>query len=163
MADDTITESIPASAEVVFALLHDYDRRLEWDTLLRAAYLEPGFPRAALGAVSVCVAKRWLGGMAVRTRYTTFQPGRLAAVKMLNSPAFFARFAASIRHTPTGPDSSLATYRYTFRAKPRALSFVLHPIMAWTLRRETTRRLRALRVHFGGGSPRGNFRLGPPD
>lgn len=148
MADNTITESIPASCEQVFGLLHDYEKRLEWDTLLRAAYLEPGFSRAALGAVSVCVAKRWLGGMAVRTRYTTFQPGRLAAVKMLNSPAFFARFAASIRHTATGPATSLATYRYTFRAKPPALGFLIHPIMAWALRRETTRRLRALRDHF---------------
>ena len=38
-----IKEIIPASAELVFALVHDYRRRLEWDTLLREAYLEPEF------------------------------------------------------------------------------------------------------------------------
>jgi hypothetical protein len=31
---------IPAASAAVFDLVHDYARRREWDTLLRAAYLD---------------------------------------------------------------------------------------------------------------------------
>lgn len=74
MPTGVVTEEIPASSQEVFALLHDYSRRLEWDTLLRAAYLEPPDIQAELGAVSVCVGRRRLGGIAVRTRYVAFRP-----------------------------------------------------------------------------------------
>ena len=148
MPNGIVTQNIPASCEEVFRLLHDYNKRLEWDTLLRAAYLEPEFPAAALGAVSVCAAKRWLGGIALRTRYVSFQPGRLAAVEMLNAPPFFESFAASIRHAEIAPHTSSVTYRFTFRAKPRLLRFLLNPIMGWALRRETARRLCALCDYF---------------
>ena len=49
-----IKETIPASTDDVFALLHDYKKRLEWDTLLPEAYLEPEFERSEKGAISVC-------------------------------------------------------------------------------------------------------------
>ena len=128
-------------------MLHDYSRRLEWDTLLRATYLE-GPPPAKLGAVSVCIGKRHLGGMAIRTRYVAFRPGQLAAVEMLNQPPFFASFAASIRHHEIGPARSRVTYRFTFTAKPRVLRFVLHPVMNWVFRAETRKRLSALKNFF---------------
>jgi hypothetical protein len=35
-----VQQEMPASAEATFDLLHDYDRRLSWDTLLRAARVE---------------------------------------------------------------------------------------------------------------------------
>ena len=34
MPHGSVTETIPAPSSEVFRLLHDYDRRLEWDTLL---------------------------------------------------------------------------------------------------------------------------------
>ena len=40
MAHGEVSELMPAPSTVVFDVLHDYRRRLEWDTLLRAAYLE---------------------------------------------------------------------------------------------------------------------------
>lgn len=54
MAHGRVTETIPAPAREVFDLVHDYPRRLEWDTLLRAAYLDDGNTEAAKGATSVC-------------------------------------------------------------------------------------------------------------
>lgn len=148
MPTGVVTEEIPASSAEVFALLHDYSRRLEWDTLLRAAYLEQPAARAELGAVSVCVGRRRLGGIAIRSRYAAFRPPQLAAVEMLNRPPFFASFAASIRHRDIGPARSLVTYRFAFIAKPRLLRFVLHPIMALIFRAETKKRLRALKAFF---------------
>lgn len=45
MPRETVEENLPANCEQVFDLIHDYDQRLEWDTLLSEAYLEPLFFR----------------------------------------------------------------------------------------------------------------------
>jgi hypothetical protein len=99
MPHGSVSETIPASAADVFQLLHDYDRRLEWDTLLQAAYLLDGYEQAGLGAKSVCKGKLSLGGIALATEYISFRPPDVAAVRMLNRPPFFKTFAATIRHT----------------------------------------------------------------
>src|SRR5437870_13017399 len=49
MAHGEVSEVIPASAAEVFELLHDYGRRLSWDTLLSAAYLDDGFTEGRKG------------------------------------------------------------------------------------------------------------------
>ncbi len=143
-----IREIIPASAEAVFALLHDYRRRLEWDTLLREAYLESEFENAQLGAISVCRGRRILGGFAVRTEYVSFEAGKVAAVKMLNQPPFFASFAASIRHRAIDGENSEVIYKVNFSAKPKLLRPILNPLMRAVFVWETRRRLRALRNLF---------------
>ncbi|MEJ7596312.1 MAG: SRPBCC family protein [Kofleriaceae bacterium] len=148
MRRGSVTATIPASAAAVFALVHDYGRRLEWDTLLRAAYLEPGHPVAAKGAISVCVGRRTLGGLALRTRYVAFDPPKVAAVEMINAPPLFATWAASIRHVELGPDESRITYTFHFRARPRWLAWLFEPIMLVMFRWETRKRLRALSAHF---------------
>ncbi len=134
---------MPASCEAVFDLVHDYDARLAWDTLLREAYVEGGGP-AATGAIAVCSGRWILGGLTLRTVYVSFTRGKVAAVKMVDRAPLFDRWAASIRHEPLGPARSLIVYTYNFRARPRLLAFVLEPILAWVFRWETRRRLRAL-------------------
>lgn len=148
MATAEIREIIDAPAEAVFELLHDYPRRLEWDTLLQEAYLEPEFSEAARGAISVCRGKRVLGGIALRTVYVSFEKGRVAAVKMLNRPPFFDSFAASIRHLPIDKHSSEIIYKFNFNAKPGFLRPILDPLMRRVLVWETRKRLKALKKHF---------------
>jgi hypothetical protein len=128
-------------------LLHDYRRRLEWDTLLRAAYLE-GHAAAGKGVTSVCVGRRSLGGVALRTVYVTFQRPTLAAVKMVNAPPFFGAWAASIRHEDLSAHESRIIYRFHFTAKPRLLRFILEPVMRAVFVWETRKRLRALRRYL---------------
>lgn len=135
---------MPASCDAVFDLVHDYERRLEWDTLLREAVVEGG-GAAGRGAVAVCSGRWLIGGMTLRTVYVSFERGDVAAVKMINRPLFFDRWAASIRHEPLGDDRSRIVYTYNFRARPRFLAFLLEPILALVFRWETRRRLRALR------------------
>lgn len=147
MAHGKVTAIIPASSEAVFDLLHDYSRRLEWDTLLRAAYLDDGFTTAGRGATSVCVGRRSLGGFALKTVYVTFERPAVAAVKLLNRPPFFDTWAASIRHADLAPGESRITYTYTFTARPRWLRFALEPLMARVFAWETRRRLRALAAY----------------
>jgi hypothetical protein len=142
---ERVTEEMPASCEAVFDLVHDYARRLEWDTLLRAASVEGGRV-ASRGAVAVCSGRWLLGGLTLRTVYVSFQRGAVAAVRMVNRPPFFERWAASIRHEALGERRSRLVYTYHFRARPAWLAFLLEPLMAPVFRWETRRRLRALRA-----------------
>jgi len=98
MPHGSVSTIIPASSAEVFRLLHDYDRRLEWDTLLQSATLTEGWTKAQLHATSVCQGRWYLGGVALKTEYLSFKPPEVAAVKMVNRPPFFQSFAATIRH-----------------------------------------------------------------
>ena len=139
----TVSQQMPRPSAVVFALLHDYDRRLEWDTLLREARLTRGHTVAEKGATSLCVGKPFFGWIGIETRYLTFVPGSIAAVEMINQPPFFEHFAASIRHED-GLGGSRLTYKLNFSARPRFLRWLLHPVMLMALRYETGKRLAAL-------------------
>ena len=134
---------MPCPSEEVFNLLHDYSRRLDWDTLLREARLTQGHEVAAKGATSLCVGKPFFGIIGIETKYVTFSPGKIAAVVMINNPPFFKHFAASIRHEDTA-EGSIATYKFQFTARPAILRWILHPVMITVLRYETKKRLEAL-------------------
>ena len=148
MAHGELSELLPAPSTVVFDLLHDYSRRLEWDTLLRSAYLEGDHLVAGKGVTSVCVGRRSLGGIALRTIFVTFQRPTLAAVKMVNAPAFFGTWAASIHHEDLSAHESRITYKFQFRSSPRLLRFLLEPVMRAIFVWETKKRLRALRAYL---------------
>ena len=148
MACAEISELISAPSNAVFDLLHDYTRRLEWDTLLQAAYLDDGANTAAKGITAVCVGRKSLGGIALRTVYVTFERPTLAAVKMVNAPLFFQSWAASIRHEDISAHESRLTYKFQFTTQPYVLRFVLDPIMERLFAWETRKRLRALKSFF---------------
>lgn len=147
MPHGVVREVIPAPAADVFRLIHDYDRRLEWDTLLQRAFMVDG--RApCVGAIAVCKGRPHLGGIELRTEYVSFDPPRVAAVRMVNRPPFFDTWAATIRHEPLSDSSSAVEYTYHFRARPGWLRFSLHPLMNAMFKWETRRRLRALCAIF---------------
>jgi hypothetical protein len=103
MPSATIHEQMPVPAAQVFNLLHDYSRRLEWDTLLCEARLTRGHTQAGPEATSLCVGRPWFGLIGIETRYIAFKPAEIAAVEMINHPPFFGSFAApsAIRTTRT--------------------------------------------------------------
>lgn len=148
MPHGSVTTTLPATAKEAFSLLHDYDRRLEWDTLLRKAYLTGGWEEAQLHAVSVCQGRWLLGGLALKTVYVSFQPGKVAAVKMLNRPLYFESFAATIRHEDLPEGLSRIEYKYNFTARPKWLRWLLHPVMGCVFRWEIRKRLRALEAYL---------------
>lgn len=148
MPHGSVTDEIPATSAEAFALLHDYERRLEWDTLLQSATLCDGWQAAQLHARSVCTGKWYLGSIALETEYVSFNPPHIAAVKMANQPMFFETFAATIRHTDLPTGSSKIEYKFNFTARPWWLRWLLHPVMSMVFRWETRKRLRALREYF---------------
>ena len=148
MAHGQISEIIPAASHVAFDLIHDYARRLDWDTLLQAAYLEGDDAVAGKGVTAVCVGRKSLGGIPLRTVYVSFDRPRVAAVKMVNVPAFFQSWAASIRHEDISDQESRIIYRFNFLTKPRILRFIFDPIMERVFLWETRKRLRALKAYL---------------
>ncbi len=145
--------------EATFDLVHDYPRRLTWDTLLREAYTVGGVAPAQ-GVEAVCSARWRLGGLSFRTRYVTFRRPDLAAVALVNRPPLFASWAASIRHRPLGEGRSEVVYTLTFTCRPGPVARVLEPVALAAFRWEPRRRLRALATHLGardrsrpGGGP----------
>ena len=154
MAHGEVSLVMPAPGEVVFDVIHDYGRRLEWDTLLRAAYLEGGRTEAGEGVTSVCVGRRSLGGIALKTVYVSFRRPTLAAVKMVNAPPLFETWAASIRHEDVSDGGSRVTYKFHFTTRPRWLRFILDPLVGRVFEWETRRRLGALRAFLAGGAGR---------
>lgn len=148
MPHGSITANIPASSAAVFRLLHDYERRLEWDALLQDARLCDCWPEAQLHATSICTGRWYLGGLALQTVYVSFKEPDVAAVKLINRRLFFDSFAASIRHQDLPDGSSSIEYTYNFNARPAWLRWLLHPIMSAVFRWETKKRLKSLRRFF---------------
>jgi hypothetical protein len=141
---------IEATPAAVFDLIHDYSRRLEWDTLLKDARLLDA-PAAALGTTARCTARN---GLAMDTVYVSFNRPSVAAVKMVAGPWIFTSFAATIRQEAIGKHRTRVTYRYNFETRPAFLHWVVERVFA----RETRRRLGALKEYMEGGSFDENFR-----
>jgi hypothetical protein len=144
----SITIDLPASCDTVFAVIHDYSCRLDWDTMLRSARLLGGATQAGLGVRTVCAGTWRSAFLALETEYIQFAPGRAAAVKLTKRPWFFDRVAATMRHHAGGAACSRLVYTYSFRARPRWLAPVLEPLMHVLLQREVRQRLRGLRSYL---------------
>ncbi len=148
MVHGTVSEIIPARSAEVFALVHNYDRRLEWDTLLSAAHLTNGHAVAQRGAVSACVGRAAFAAMTLTTEYVSFDAPRLAAVKMIRGPWLFDRWAASLKHEDLADGSSRITYAWQFSTRPWVLRWLLEPVVNRVFYWETQKRLWALREFF---------------
>ena len=148
-AHSVVRQEVPVGVEACFDLVHDYHRRLQWDTLLRRAVtVDDADP--ARGVEAVCTARRSLGGISFRTRYVTFRRPELAAVVLVNRPAVFATWAASIRHRPLDGGRSEVGYTLTFTCRPAWAARVVEPVALAAFRWETRRRLRALAAFLAG-------------
>jgi ribosome-associated toxin RatA of RatAB toxin-antitoxin module len=139
----TFDESIEIDAgpAELFDLSQDYDHRLEWDPFLRSASLV-GAREAGVGVRALCVSR---SGWAMETEYVSFNPPRATAVKMTRGPWFLAGFAGSWRFEEIGPGRTRVGFRYSLEARPRALAWLLNPILARSFARDTRARLRALK------------------
>ena len=100
----------------------------------------------------MCVGRRSLGGIDLKTIYVTFERPSVAAVKMVNAPPLFRSWAASIHHKDVSAGASRVTYKFHFTTKPQWLSFVLDPLVERIFVWETRRRLAALSAYLARNS-----------
>ncbi len=150
MTKGMVTIEVQAPPEPVFDLVHDYSRRLEWDSMLSEARLMGGATAAGVGVRSLCVGTWRSAFLPMETEYVSFRRGHVAAVRLTNRPPFFERFAATIRHKQIDAQRSQVTYLYNFKTRPTALAWLLTPIISWLMAREVRSRLESLRHHFAG-------------
>jgi hypothetical protein len=148
MHSASVAVKVSAESEAIFDFIHDYSRRLEWDPFLSEATLLNGATCAGIGVVTRCVARKALGGLAMDTEYVSFSRPTVAAVSMTRGPMFIRKFAASIRQKRIGDNTTLITYRYHFEAQPRFLAFLIEPVMGLVFKRETEKRLAALKSYL---------------
>ena len=139
---------IEAEPEAIFDLIHDYDRRLDWDPFLQEACLIDGARKADVGVRSICVAGGWFAGLTMETMYVSFRRPDIAAVKMTKGPFVLSSFAASIAVGRGAMSRSTVTYRFNLRTRPSWFRFVMEPVAARVFRRETRLRLIALKRHL---------------
>ncbi|HEY8130739.1 MAG TPA: SRPBCC family protein [Thermoanaerobaculia bacterium] len=135
---------IAADPESVFDLIHDYQRRLEWDPFLKEARLLDR-DSACLGATCRCTARNSFGGMAMDAVYVSFDRPHVAAVKMVRGPRILESFAATLRQDKIGEHRTLVIYRYNFETQPRLLRFILNPICSLFFASEVRNRLKRLK------------------
>ena len=148
MPRETISIEIAAPCEAVFDLIHDYNQRLLWDSMLSEAVILGEAAMADKGVRTRCVGIWRSAGIAMETEYVNFNRGRVAAVKLVNRAPFIENFAATIRHEAVTETRSRVIYTYSFRGRPRRLAFLLEPIMNAVLRSETKARLQSLRDYL---------------
>jgi ribosome-associated toxin RatA of RatAB toxin-antitoxin module len=139
---------VAASAADLFALTQDYGRRLEWDPFLRSAELVGGAAAPGVGVRAYCVAH---SGLEMETEYVSYNPPRVAAVKMTRGPWVVRSFAGSWRFTEVAPGRTQVGFRYSLKARPRWLSWALTPVLAWVFARDTRRRLTAIKAAVESG------------
>jgi hypothetical protein len=152
---ETATEcrvEIDATCAQVFDTVHNYQIRLNWDTLLSSAAIIDGSTGAGLGVRTLCVGRGAVSGFGMETVYISFDRPKVAAVRMTRGPWFVKDFAASIRHEAGagngGIDRSFIVYKFRIMARPRWLRPVLDPILHAVFRRETMKRLKSLKRYM---------------
>jgi len=135
---------MPASEAVVFDVFHYPEWRQRWDSLVRETHVIGGAPCPYVGAVTENAGRGWLRALAMRTRFVSFDRPHVAAAAMIERSFPFERWAASMRHRPLQTGSSLLVYTYSLEVTPRALRWLLEPLVDGVFALQTQRRFRRM-------------------
>lgn len=136
---------MPASCEVVFDVFHYHQWRARWDSLVEHTQVVGGAPCPYVGAVSENAGGGVLRGLSMRTEFVSYQRPRLAAARMMGTSFPFTKWAASMRHEPAAGGQSVIIYTYNIEAGPRALRWLLEPIVHLVFKQQTRKRFRRMR------------------
>jgi len=145
---------VDTSAAHLFQLMHDYGLRAQWDTFTRSFLVDSD--AAGQGQVVRSISKN--NGLSMDTVYVSFQPGKVAAVKMLKGPYIFDTFAGSWNFRQIEPQRTHVVFSYSMSARPRWLSWLLTPVVVFFFQRETRKRTASLQQWVRENRLRGHER-----
>ncbi|RTD92550.1 hypothetical protein EJO68_14960 [Variovorax atrisoli] len=148
MAHRRFEFDMPAPADVVFDAFHYHVWRARWDSLVGNARVVGGAPCPFVGAETENTGHGWLRGLSMRTRFVSFDRPHVAAASMVGRSFPFSRWAASMRHRDVQPGHSVLIYVYTIEAGPKALRWLLEPVVAWVFAWQTRRRFARLHAYL---------------
>jgi len=151
MVHERFEFDMPAPREVVFDAFHYHRWRARWDSLVDATHVIGGAPCPYVGAITENSGGGMLRGLAMRTRFISFDRPRVAAAAMQGRSFPFVRWAASMRHRSQMPGRSLMIYTYSFEAGPTGLRWLVEPITKrifdWQTRKRFARMRAFLALH----------------
>jgi ribosome-associated toxin RatA of RatAB toxin-antitoxin module len=136
------SEDLAESAEKLFDFTQDYSLRYLWDPFPESYEFVPPACGPALGA-SLNVRAR--NGQSMVVRYVSFNRPRAAAIEMISGPWFISRFFGTWSFLSLAPKRTRVTFKYNFSAKPRALAWLIQPILNRSFKMHARRRVCALR------------------
>jgi hypothetical protein len=152
MAHNRLEFIMPARADVVFDAFHYRVWRRRWDSLVSDTRVVGGAPCPSVGAVTENTGGGWLRALSMRTQFVSYERPRLAAAAMLGRSFPFARWAASMRHRPLEGGGSLMIYTYSFETAPRALHWLMEPLVRRIFERQTRKRFARLQRFLAGNA-----------
>lgn len=135
---------MPADPAVVFDAFHHQHWRPQWDTLVRHTRISGAAQHPYVGALTESDGAGLLGALAMRTRFVSYTRPQLAAAAMVGEAFPFRARAASMKHVAQSPGQSLLVYTYTFEVKPRALAWLLEPLVRQAFDAQTRKRFARL-------------------
>jgi len=113
--------------------------RYRWDSFVREQHFVGGATRPGKGVRTFTRSRH---GLRMISEYVAYAPPSNVGMKMVKGPWFFEVFAAGWRFAPLqGGTHTRATWRYSFRCRPRLLRRVAHPLGVWLLGRDIRRRI----------------------
>jgi len=143
---------VDSPQETVFDLAQDYGARLDWDPFLSRIVFRDGATEANVG---VKVWVRAKNGLSMEVVYVTYDRPRSTAMKMIDGPRFFERFAGTWKFDRRDDGSTEVTFRYNFETRWRVLRRVLNPAIGVVFGRDIRLRLEGLK---GAAERRGHQR-----
>ncbi len=131
---------MPAPCDVVFDAFHYHVWRKRWDSLVSRTEVEGGAPCPYVGAITDHDGRGMLRTLSMRTEFLAYKRPQLAAAKMIGESFPFTKWAASMKHEPAGEGRSVMIYTYTIETGPRALRWLMEPIVNHAFKRQTYKR-----------------------
>ncbi len=146
MVHDRFEYVMPARADVVFDAFHYHRWPHRWDSLVNATHVLGGAPCPFVGALTENSGGGLLRPLAMRTRFVSYQPAKVAAANMEGRAFPFSRWAASMRHRPLDDGRSVMIYTYSFECSPRLLRWLLEPVTKCLFDWQTHKRFGRMRA-----------------
>ena len=134
--------TVTAPQDAVFDLAQDYAARLDWDPFLSQIQFRDGATQADVG---VKVWVRAKNRLTMEVVYVTYDRPRSTAMKMIDGPPFFERFAGTWKFDERADGGTDVTFRYNFETRWPILRLALNPVIHRVFQRDIRRRLQGLK------------------
>ncbi|SDF30833.1 Polyketide cyclase / dehydrase and lipid transport [Cellulosimicrobium cellulans] len=112
--------------------------RLRWDPFIRHQHFLDGATAPAKG---VRTFTRHRSGLSMVSEYVSYNPPTNVGMRMVRGSWFFENLAGGWRFAPDPAGGTRATWRYSFRCRPRWLAPVAERVGSWVLQRDVDRRI----------------------
>lgn len=133
--------TVPVPVGTAFAVSQTTgDVRLRWDPFIRRQRFLDEAVAPAKGVRTLTVHRL---GFRMVSEYVSYAPPTTVGMKMVRGSWFFARLAGGWRFVPVDgdPESTVATWRYSFACRPRWLAPLAERIGTALLQRDIDRRI----------------------